>query len=415
MGTTRRWEQQRWLLDAVIRTVGVDWDQGRSFYLQAPCGPDAFGDFQGIRTRVQRFDDITREFVRAAERRERAARAAETAGHAVTARESFYVASVLYGGAQWPIFENSAANLRLNEKKVECYTKYAEYSDHHVERVEIPFGEASLPGWFHLPPGAHGDRLPCVLVVDGMDGFKEAMVSLNGDKLLSRGTAVLAVDGPGQGECTTRAIHVTHDNWFDAGRAMLSWLQARPEIDQDRIAVYGVSFGSYWATQVAACGRDVVGCAVALVCHEPGCHTIMETASPTFKLRFMYMAGHEDEDEFDRFMAAFSLRGVGAELACPYLVVAGERDELSPIEHTYQLLDEVRTPKELVVYEGEKHGLNATSASILGPSWSDHVADWIHDRARGASAAPSRHLFVDVTGQVRESTWQEITAGRTGR
>src|SRR5215831_17088672 len=150
MATTRRWEQQRWLLDAVIRTVGVDWDQGRSFYLQAPCGPDAFADFQGIRTRVQRFDDITREFTRAAERRERAARAAEAAGHTVTARENYYIAAILYGGAQWSIFENSPANLRLNDRKVECYAKYAERAAHHVERVEIPFGGASLPAWFHV-------------------------------------------------------------------------------------------------------------------------------------------------------------------------------------------------------------------------------------------------------------------------
>jgi dipeptidyl aminopeptidase/acylaminoacyl peptidase len=285
--------------------------------------------------------------------------------------------------------------------------KYAEHSDHVVERVEVPFGDTSLPGWLHIPPGHDGSRLPCVVVVDGMDGFKEAMVSLYGDRLLSRGLAVLAVDGPGQGECTTRDIHVTGSNWLDAGRAILPWLRARPEVDPDRIVVYGVSFGSYWATQLAAGSHGVIGCAVALVCHEPGCHTIFETASPTFKLRFMYMAGYEDEDDFDSFVETFSLRGAGAELRCPYLVVAGERDELSPLEHTYRLLEEVGTPKEMVVYEGERHGLSATSASFLGPDWSDHVADWIHDRALGISPAPSRHLFVDVMGRVHESTWQE--------
>jgi dienelactone hydrolase len=403
MATTRRWEQQRWLLDAVIRTVGVDWDQGRSFYLQAPCGPDAFPDFQGIRARVQRFDDITREFTRAAERRERMAGAAEAAGHMVTARDNFYTASILYGGAQWPIFENSPTNERLSDKKVECYTKYAEHSDHEVERVEIPFGGASLPAWFHTPWRSAGERLPCVLVVDGMDGFKEGMVSLHADRFLSRGLAVLAVDGPGQGECTTRAIHVTGTNWFDAGRAMFAWLEGRPDVDQERIVIYGVSFGSCWATQLAASADRAIGCAVALVCHEPGCHTIFETASPTFKLRFMYMAGYEDEDEFDRIVATFSLRGVGPRIRCPYLVVAGERDELSPIEHTYRLLAEMDTPRELLVYEGEKHGLSATPSSFLGPSWNDHVADWIHDRVRGVPPAPSRQLFVDGTGRVHES------------
>jgi len=412
MRTTKRWEQQRWLLDAVIRTVGVDWDQGRSYYLQAPCGPDAGTDFQGIRTRVQRFDDIAREFIRAAERRERMAAAAEAAGHGVTAGENFYIASVLYGGAQWPIFENSAENLRLNGKKLECYGRYAGRADHRIERVEIPFRDAQLPGWLHLPSGYAGGRVPCVVAVDGMDGFKEMMVSLHGDKLLSRALAVLALDGPGQGECTTRGVEVTGDNWLEVGRAVFPWVRSRPEIDPDRIAVYGISFGSYWATQLAASDDQLAGCAVALVCHEPGCRTIFETASPTFKLRFMYMAGYEDEVEFDRFAQSFSLQGIGARLRCPYLVVGGERDELSPIEHTYRLLQEVEAPKELVVYQGEKHGLNATTASLFGPDWASHLADWIGDRLWGRSEALSRHLFVDMTGMVHESTWDEVVAGR---
>ena len=411
MPTTKRWEQQRWLLDAVIRTIGVDWDQGRSHYLQAPCGPDAAADFQGIRTRVQRFDDIAREFTRAAERRERMAVAAEAAGHQVTARDNFYIASVLYGGAQWPIFENSVENLRLNDKKLECFTRYTKHADHRVERVEIAFGEAVLPGWLHIPSGYAGGRIACVLAVDGMDGFKEMMVALHGDKLLSRGMAVLALDGPGQGECTTRRIHVTADNWLDVGGVVFAWLRSHPAVDPDRIAIYGVSFGSYWATQLAASDDRVLGCAVALVCHEPGCHSIFETASPTFKLRFMYMAGHDDEGEFDRFARGFSLRGIGSRLRCPYLVVAGERDELSPIEHTYRLLQEVEAPKELMVYQGEKHGLNSTTASFLGPDWSSHVADWIDDRVTSRSPAPSRRLLVDQSGQVHESTWEEVAVG----
>jgi hypothetical protein len=28
-GRMKRWQEQRWILDAVIRTVGVEWDQGR--------------------------------------------------------------------------------------------------------------------------------------------------------------------------------------------------------------------------------------------------------------------------------------------------------------------------------------------------------------------------------------------------
>ena len=37
----RRFNAQRWLLDNVIRANGIDWDQPRSLYLNAPCGVEA--------------------------------------------------------------------------------------------------------------------------------------------------------------------------------------------------------------------------------------------------------------------------------------------------------------------------------------------------------------------------------------
>lgn len=402
MSPCRRFEEQRWALDAVIKTVGLDWDQGRSAYLQAPCGVDAFGDFQGVKLRIQKFADIAREFARAAERRARLAQAAASDGHPVAAREHWFVASVLYGAAEWPLFEVSDQLLKLDAQKVEAYSSYAELADHPVRRVEIPFGDRTLPGWLHLPGGSRG-KLPLVVSVDGMDGFKEMMVSLSGDKLLERGLAVLAIDGPGQGECCARGITVSPDNWFAVGAELFPWLRSQPEIDPDRIAVFGVSFGSYWATQLAASTDGLSAAAVAFVCHEPGGHAIFEEASPTFKARFMFMAGIDDEAEFDRMTQKLGLRGVGALLSCPYLVVAGEEDELSPIRHTFALLDEVSTPKELLLYQGEKHGLHSTTSSLLGPQWMTHVADWLADRLAG-KVAVSRRLYVDMTGGVSETT-----------
>src|SRR5437016_1408772 len=143
---TRRWTEQRWLLDNVIRSVGMDWDQPRSLYLSAPCGVEANADFAAIRQRITKLADASSAFEAVARRREAKAVAAEEDGSVVTARDNYFMAAVHWGAAQWPIDENDDQNKLFNGKKRECYTKYAKLADHPVEPVWIPLPDGhSLP------------------------------------------------------------------------------------------------------------------------------------------------------------------------------------------------------------------------------------------------------------------------------
>src|SRR5260370_12460873 len=119
---SRRWIEQRWLVDNVIRANGIDWDQPRSVYLSAPCGIEATADFAAIRQRIQKFADASPAFEATARRREAKARAAEAAGEPVTARENFFMAAGPSGAAQGPIDENAAHKLASKERKRACYT-----------------------------------------------------------------------------------------------------------------------------------------------------------------------------------------------------------------------------------------------------------------------------------------------------
>src|ERR1700730_4799423 len=209
---TRRWVAQRWLVDNVIRSVGIDWDQPRSINYNAPCGPEANADFASIRERVKKYADISPAFEAAARRRETKAKAAEDADEQVTARQNYFIAAIQYAAAQWPHDENNAKNLALNQRKRECYTRYSHLADHKVEAVWVPFKGDALPGWFHLPPGYSGGRISAVVSFPGMDSFKEANLAMYGDRWLSRGIAVLAMDGPGQYESAVLGIHLSMQN-----------------------------------------------------------------------------------------------------------------------------------------------------------------------------------------------------------
>jgi len=400
----RRFNEQRWTLDNIIQANGIDWDQARSMYMQAPCGIEALADFAGVRLRVKKMADIGPAFESVARRREAIARHAEEAGELISARDNYFMAAVHWGGSQWTYDENNEQNIFLNNKKRECYTNYARLADRRVEAVWVPFKDTALPAWLHLPPGYTQGRIPAVVVLPGMDSYKEISVALYGDRWLNRGIAVLAVDGPGQYESPILGIRVSMENWIAAGPALYDYLAARPEIDPDRIAVSGTSFGSFFGTIMAANEPRYRAAAVTATCLEPGCHTIFEEASPTFKKRFMWMAGYTDEAKFDVFIKDFTWEGHVEKIRCPYLCLSGEAEELSPLEYTELLFSKLKAPKRLVVYQDARHGINGVPSVNLGPTPTILVADWVAARLAG-KPFPSERWFVTGTGQINKTAY----------
>lgn len=388
MSGPRRWHEQRWVIDSVLRTDGLEWDQPRIAYTLRPMGIDANPDFAVAKSRISKFADLTPVFTELGERRERLAKEAEAQGRLVAAREHYFHAALLFASAEWPIWEDSAELTALDDRKNDCYAAYGRLADHHVERVEIPFNDSYIPAWFHLPPGYSGGAIPTVIACGGMDAAKELNVNLYGDKLLQRGFAVLSFDGPGQGEAPIRGVKFTPTAWVEAGEVIMDWCRGREEVDNDRIVGFGLSFGSYWMSQIAATQPSLKGAAVGLVCHEPGGHAIFEQASPTFKARYMWMSGLEhDEAAFDEMAKEIDLRAAITGMQVPWLVIAGDEDELSPMQHTYDLARDCPSPSPLLVYQQGRHALSLPTPSVaLGPNWLTYSADWLLDRVNGVPA-----------------------------
>src|SRR5262249_23495755 len=95
-------EDQRWVLDNIARANGIDWDQPRSIYISAPCGPEGTADIVGVRERVKKMADIAPAFEAVARRREAKAKAAGGAGSTGTERGNYFMAAVDLGAAAWP-------------------------------------------------------------------------------------------------------------------------------------------------------------------------------------------------------------------------------------------------------------------------------------------------------------------------
>jgi dipeptidyl aminopeptidase/acylaminoacyl peptidase len=241
-----------------------------------------------------------------------------------------------------------------------------------------------------------GEKVPCVLYIPGMDGVKEDN-PMHNDPFLERGIAVLAIDGPGQGETRDRGIKCTATNYADAGKLACDYLVKRPEIDAEHLGVMGSSMGSYWGPHVVAEEPRFKACAVSGVCVEPGQYAIFNMSSPTFKLNYMYMSGYDDEAAFDEFAKTLTLKGVAAKITCPYLVIAGENDEHCDLRFVYQFMEEIGGPKVLVVYEGERH-------SIRNPRARPLAIEWLADRLAG-KPFKSEKIFVEMSGKEVHTPW----------
>jgi alpha-beta hydrolase superfamily lysophospholipase len=98
---------------------------------------------------------------------------------------------------------------------------------------------------------------------------------------------------------------------------------------------------------------------------------------------------HEEREAF--------LAGTGP-LKCPYLCVAGEDDQLSPIEFSHEFFNRLKTPKKLVVYEGAEHGIIGAASAALGESPATLIIDWLEDRL-AAKPMGEEKVFIDATGR----------------
>jgi alpha-beta hydrolase superfamily lysophospholipase len=396
----RRFNEQRWALDNIIQANGIDWDQGRTGGLIRACGASAIGDMATLRQRVKKFADIAPAFESLARRREAMAKEAEHEGETFEARDNYYIAAQYWASGMWPIDEVNDRINRYNDKKRETFSKFMQLADHKIEWADIPYRGKQLPGVFHLPPNYQaGQKVPVIVMVPGMDGYKEKYVSLYGDPWMQRGFAFLAIEGPGYWEAPLRGLYVDVPGWVETGKEIMKWLMARPEIDADKIAVVGSSFGSFFSAIMMSEEPRYKACAVTGTCYEPGGHSIFDEASPTFKHRFMFMSGITDEREFEEFRKTLDWHGYAEKVKVPYLIAGGEADELCPLENTEAFVKALGGPKQLIVYADARHSIGGVPSAANGPETRSYQAKWLQARLAGKPFS-NEYWFVQPSGKI---------------
>jgi esterase FrsA len=150
----------------------------------------------------------------------------------------------LYSFGRWPIPASPGKQFSY-QKAIEAFLAHARFFDPPLEVVRIPFEGKEIIGYLRLPKNANGS-VPLVLAVNGLDSRKEDLTE-SFSAILPFGIGYLAVDGPGTGQ---NPIKVSENAERMLSR-VLDYIATRPEIDRNRVAMHGVSWGAYWATKMA--------------------------------------------------------------------------------------------------------------------------------------------------------------------
>src|SRR5207253_8027779 len=114
------------------------------------------------------------------------------------------------------------------------------------EKVGIPFEKYSLQAILRKPSAG---KCPVLIMAPGLDSTKEELHAYE-EAFLARGIAILAIDGPGQGEAEYD-IPICGD-YERAATTVVDWIEKRNDLNSQKIAIWGVSLGGYYAPRAAA-------------------------------------------------------------------------------------------------------------------------------------------------------------------
>jgi pimeloyl-ACP methyl ester carboxylesterase len=268
----------------------------------------------------------------------------------VKANADYIRAWRLYSFGRWPI-PASPGKQRSYEKAIEAFLAHARFWDPPLEIVRIPFEGKEIIGYLRLPKNANGP-VPLVLAVNGLDSRKEDL-SESFSAILPFGIGFLAVDGPGTGQ---NPIKVSENAERMLSR-VLDYIATRPEIDKNRVAMHGVSWGAYWATKMAIVERGRLKGASAqspptdtffqkdfLMNHLIGNREYLFDQVPALMAIFDNV---KTVDEMAGVLPKMSLvkQGLLGKPMAPMLILAGVNDTQVPISDIYLLLGKGDVPK----------------------------------------------------------------------
>jgi dipeptidyl aminopeptidase/acylaminoacyl peptidase len=325
-----------------------------------------YGDFTATLARITRWADWCREWGVTATRYEQLAEAAEDAGHHQTAAGAWQRAALAWHWGKFVFVDDPVQQRAAHERAVACFAAAAPALTPPAELVHIPYGDTTLAAYLRVPAAAAFASAPVVIMAPGLDSTKEELQA-TAEYFLARGLATLAIDGPGQGESEYELpIEPAYEK---VATAAVDYLQDRSGLDRDRIGLFGVSLGGYYAARSAAYEKRLR--AVVALAGPYRFDLNWDELPPQTRATFQVRSGAKSDGEARANAARLTLEEAAAHIETPLLIVGGGRDTIVPAHHQERLAKEVKTA-ELALYPDGSHGV--TNRAYESRS---RMADWL--------------------------------------
>jgi len=286
-------------------------------------------------------------------------------------------------------------------------------------RVVHFYSEGSrLEGDYFVPDGLQrGERRPGIVLCHGYSGIRNLILPDYAKLFVAAGYAVLSFDYRGFGGSEGPKWRIMALEQIDDIRNAITWLESQPEVDADRIGVWGTSNGGAHAPYVAGVDERVKA-AVGQVGYGDGRRLIMDIRTPEERRQLEQVLANDRKQRVltgkataatcdvllaspqTRAFFAQALKAVpelyceipwaSAEKTMEYrpidvvdriapralLLIGAEKDDLCKFEGYRELYERAGEPKKLI-------GLPITHYEIYTPPWvekSAHMAIEWYDR-----------------------------------
>lgn len=292
-------------------------------------------------------------------------------GHRVSAREA-YLRAFTYHQMAAIFVRPRDQRLRETWQKVQwCFRQAAAQFSPPIEPVQIPFEGKSLPGYF-----LHGNdgirKAPTLIMIGGGETCAEELYFWVGPAGVRRGYHVLMVDLPGQGGTPFDGLFVRTNSEVPI-RAVVDYALARPEVDPERLGLFGISGGGYMVSRAVPFEKRIKACAASAPIIDV--HRLATAEFPPALLKapavvgdalvklaglqsplpviamekFCWQAGVSKTSEALEMARQARVERID-EITCPVLCMVGEGESEEQMAQAREFYNALKCPKELRIF-----------------------------------------------------------------